>query len=329
MSIDIWILSSSLTIKHENLSKAYSALENDQELASWFSFNDLKDRNITEFLKECGIEPVFNETGDLIEITLLGETISHHELIFSIITSYVETKSEVIIGIETEEDWVYADIYQYKNKKLKNFGKQAAYNGNELILKNIKKQTAMTPIPVMDKLIVKISNISNQAFSISKSNPTESNATFKQAIKIALNINKQIDWEGRNDSLGIIAYYFLLSEKYEESLEIYNIICESEDSFYKEKVLSRYKDAINILKSKEITIPGNIITYINQEIDNFKNEDSYFLEEKPSIKQQKEWLLESCGGTTNKQCQHEKCANKQLNGFNYCIDHLYDSGVRR
>jgi hypothetical protein len=43
----------------------------------------------------------------------------------------------------------------------------------------------------------------------------------------------------------------------------------------------------------------------------------------------KRLILKNRGGSTNKECVWANCTNKRVKGVAYCIDHLYDCGIRR
>ncbi len=44
--------------------------------------------------------------------------------------------------------------------------------------------------------------------------------------------------------------------------------------------------------------------------------------------QVKELLLESRGGNTNVSCLQSNCKNFALKGFSFCVEHVYDRGIR-
>ena len=44
---------------------------------------------------------------------------------------------------------------------------------------------------------------------------------------------------------------------------------------------------------------------------------------------QKEYLLQSRGGTTDDTCIWAECNGKRVRGVVYCIDHLYETGARK
>jgi hypothetical protein len=44
---------------------------------------------------------------------------------------------------------------------------------------------------------------------------------------------------------------------------------------------------------------------------------------------QKNFLLQSRGGTTEQECKWANCTNNRVKGAAYCVDHLYETGVRK
>jgi hypothetical protein len=45
--------------------------------------------------------------------------------------------------------------------------------------------------------------------------------------------------------------------------------------------------------------------------------------------QRKELLLHSRGGTTDEDCIWQGCKKKRVKGVVYCIDHFYETGIRK
>lgn len=270
MSINIWILSASLTIKQENLSKAYLALKNDDQLSAWFSFGKLKEESIAEVLNICGIEPSYNIQGDLVEISLLGPTINYHEMIFQIIAPYVEDQSEVIIGIETGENWDYADIYKYNKQSLINTGKKATYKNNKLVLKKIPANHLPTSQGEQQLIFDNVKNLSNQAYNLSQVDPKESNKLFKEALRTASKLSGPADWESFYCSLEEIFYYLFLSEHFIDAKKVYESFLNSDigDSCIK-SVLWKFKTVKELLDKNKILIPNKINEYFQIQIDNY------------------------------------------------------------
>jgi hypothetical protein len=58
-----------------------------------------------------------------------------------------------------------------------------------------------------------------------------------------------------------------------------------------------------------------------EDIKNWKDFDSSLLI--------KDLILKNRGGSTDKECVWANCKNKRVKGVAYCIDHLYECGIRR
>jgi len=267
MSLSIWILSSTLSIKREDLSKAYAALESNKDLATWVDFGEFKNKDITELLNECGIAATYNAHGDLVEISLIGATIYHHELLLTIIAPFVEDKSKVIIGIETEEDWDYADIYEYKKKKLVNSGKKATHVNNKLVLKNIPKKYSMTSIPEQEAIISSVKEVATEGYNASVSSHKEATNHFKKAYRLTSKLNGPADWESYYLCLSHIVYYQLLSKYYTDAITTYNLFLGSDVGDYYIKIaLSNFNKANELLINDSITMPDDVIDFFENQI---------------------------------------------------------------